>query len=256
MDPGNQRQTSAAKVVLAYIRQEDIRHWYAAFRLHGVRADLILREPEILARLSRDPPDLLLMDSRLHHLKSLAAATAICSENRLRSMGVHVIVGRQATAIHEQYWSAGAAACHDSEEDKSWTARQMLAGAAFIRRLLLTDHKPRAIDAENCVLAVVMRHLQENEFSLGGANLVRDRFGVEMAQLEWLVRKHHNKTLAAWIHGEKMGYAAYLLETTNSPIGEISMLLGYMSAANFSTAFRLFHGVTPRKYRKGKASSQ
>lgn len=245
---------TAANVVMAYIKPEDTRHWYQAFTQHGVKANLLLREPEVMVRLSENPPDLILLDSRLYHLRSLATVSAIVSEAKLRSTAVHVIVSRQAPGIHEQYWSAGAVGCHDCEGDKAWTARQMLAGAAFVRRLLRRDEAVQQTDYTSHILASLLQLLQENEFKLPQAKKLRNLLGADVAELQHMVRKRYGTTLGRWIHNEKMSYAAQLLGASRYTIGEIADMLGYSSAANFSTAFRICHESTPRTYRQTHAS--
>lgn len=54
----------------------------------------------------------------------------------------------------------------------------------------------------------------------------------------------------AWLHEQRMIAAAGLLRTTALSIQEISFDVGYEDAANFATAFKNLHGMSPRSYRQ------
>ncbi|HBJ96800.1 MAG TPA: hypothetical protein DDZ11_10445, partial [Lentisphaeria bacterium] len=50
----------------------------------------------------------------------------------------------------------------------------------------------------------------------------------------------------------RMRTAEQLLRQTDQPVKEIAFQLGYRSLSRFATAFRQYHGCSPREYRKQK----
>ena len=59
---------------------------------------------------------------------------------------------------------------------------------------------------------------------------------------------------AQYVMEEKMKRAAWLLTRSHLRIGEIAAMLHFCDDNNFSSAFKKYHGMTPREYRK-KVSS-
>ncbi|THV25397.1 helix-turn-helix transcriptional regulator [Peteryoungia ipomoeae] len=53
-----------------------------------------------------------------------------------------------------------------------------------------------------------------------------------------------------WFRETRLNHAAALLTETDRPIQQIGFDVGFDNAANFSTAFRLHHGHSPREYRE------
>ena len=55
----------------------------------------------------------------------------------------------------------------------------------------------------------------------------------------------------AYLKRKRMERAAFLLETTDLPIGEIAAVVGYQNASKFSTSFGEIYTCTPSNYKKG-----
>ncbi len=67
--------------------------------------------------------------------------------------------------------------------------------------------------------------------------------------LSRLFKQHTGQKFSDYVIAKKMERAASLLSYYRYGIGEISNLLGYDSAKNFSRAFKLYYGKCPRDYR-------
>lgn len=63
-------------------------------------------------------------------------------------------------------------------------------------------------------------------------------------------RQYFNTSIGQWMHEQKLQYGRELILSTNKPIKEISMLVGYPLTTNFITAFRKQFGVTPGDLRR------
>ncbi len=59
---------------------------------------------------------------------------------------------------------------------------------------------------------------------------------------------------AQYVMEEKMKRAAWLLTRSHLRIGEIAAMLHFCDDNNFSSAFKRYHGMTPRAYRKNISS--
>ena len=59
---------------------------------------------------------------------------------------------------------------------------------------------------------------------------------------------------AQYVMEQKMKRAAWLLTRSHLRIGEIAAMLHFCDDNNFSTAFKKYHGMTPRQYRKNISS--
>lgn len=65
-------------------------------------------------------------------------------------------------------------------------------------------------------------------------------------------KKHTGKTVVEYLKHIKMNKACELLKNTDTPIIEISNILGYTSLSHFNRIFKEYMGITPAKYRKSK----
>jgi AraC-like DNA-binding protein len=95
-----------------------------------------------------------------------------------------------------------------------------------------------------------LRHVVQRQLLVG--HLSKDRVAAALGlQPRTLGRRlaHHGTTYNEVVELAKRDAACQLLRDTRLPIQEISDFLQYSSAANFSTAFRRWTGITPRAFR-------
>ena len=77
-------------------------------------------------------------------------------------------------------------------------------------------------------------------------------FGYSEYYLSRKFRKETGETIGEYIGRIRIERAKLLLETTDTPIGEIAETLRFCSSTHFSTAFRRYTGILPREYRLQK----
>lgn len=100
--------------------------------------------------------------------------------------------------------------------------------------------------------AIVERHLTESTGKIPSVADIAKECGFSERYFLKLFREQTNCSVAQYIKSVQMSKAkSYLLETNLSP-KEIAYRLGFSSAANFSTAFRVATGFTPGHFRKQK----
>jgi len=63
-------------------------------------------------------------------------------------------------------------------------------------------------------------------------------------------KQYFNLSIFDWLVEQRMQHAKELLLTTNRPVKEICVMVGYPRSSNFITAFRRRFGVTPRTIRQ------
>ena len=81
------------------------------------------------------------------------------------------------------------------------------------------------------------------------AELARS-LGVSQRRIASVVKSQTGGSLFELVRGRRMSKAARLLVRTGLPITDVAIETGYSSAANFTTAFRDYFGVTPTAYRR------
>jgi AraC family transcriptional regulator len=93
--------------------------------------------------------------------------------------------------------------------------------------------------------------------------LVHDRFaenlslqdiavavGVHPAHLARTFRQHYDCTVGDYVRILRMEQARHQLITTDTPICDIALAVGYSDQSHFTTAFKRHAGVTPTQFRK------
>lgn len=81
-----------------------------------------------------------------------------------------------------------------------------------------------------------------------------DRLKLSPRQTQRLLMDYYGKTFQQKKAEARMSAAAILLSDPQKKIAEIAEALGYSSAEHFSSAFRRYHHVSPREYRKEQFS--
>jgi len=73
--------------------------------------------------------------------------------------------------------------------------------------------------------------------------------GTNRTSLCLAFRNVYGKTIFSWLRELRMREASRLLKDTRLSIQQVCIEVGYKDPANFSTAFKRYSGIPPRKYR-------
>lgn len=76
------------------------------------------------------------------------------------------------------------------------------------------------------------------------------RMNLSYEHLERIFKSNTGLSLATYIRQEKLKQAQELMRDTPDSIEDIAHILGFVSAAHFTKAFKAFCGLTPRQYRR------
>ena len=82
-----------------------------------------------------------------------------------------------------------------------------------------------------------------------------DRLGLSVRQTQRLLQERHGQTFLQKRSSARISASEILLAYTDKSIEEIALEVGYSSSEHFSGAFRAFHGMSPRQYRKTSRQS-
>jgi len=73
--------------------------------------------------------------------------------------------------------------------------------------------------------------------------------GTNRTSLCLAFRNVYGRTIFSWLREVRMREASRLLKDTRLSIQQVCIEVGYKDPANFSTAFKRYSGIPPRKYR-------
>jgi AraC-like DNA-binding protein len=99
------------------------------------------------------------------------------------------------------------------------------------------------------ILDYVAEHAADRMLSATG---VADHFGMERASFSRYFKRHNGATFVDFVSALRVENAKELLQTTNLPISEIVMRIGYSDASAFIKKFRKYTGTTPSAYRSDR----
>ncbi|MDX3895897.1 DNA-binding response regulator [Pusillimonas sp.] len=95
--------------------------------------------------------------------------------------------------------------------------------------------------------------LEELEHPPSAAELAKS-LSVSQHRLASVIKAQTGASLFEFVRGKRMEKASRLLVRTGLSVTDIAAEVGYSSAANFTTAFRDYFGLTPTAYRKNRPS--
>lgn len=102
---------------------------------------------------------------------------------------------------------------------------------------------------EQVILHAAMRLLAQQLASPPSLVEIARQVGTHDKKLSAIFRQHLGMTVFAYLREERLRKSQELLADSNMSIQGVADLVGFSSAANFTTAFRERTGVTPSAYR-------
>ncbi len=107
-----------------------------------------------------------------------------------------------------------------------------------------------AADPDAVTVRAAQRLIADNLGTLPGLAEIARSVGTYREKLSHLFRTRTGMTVFAFIREERLGRAMQLLRETDMDIQDIAQLVGFSTAANFTTAFRERTGTTPSAWRQ------
>lgn len=99
------------------------------------------------------------------------------------------------------------------------------------------------------VIQLMETSYAEPDFSIA---LLADKCHVSIAYMSYLIKKELNQSFSEYLWALRLEKAKELLSTTDMPIDEISVAVGYLNSSSFRRKFKQETGLTPSQFRTQK----
>ena len=128
---------------------------------------------------------------------------------------------------------------------------QVTMGLLFLNLLNCTDRliTNAAQSVPERIVVSALREIEEN-YTNASLTQVAARNHVTAAYVSRLVREMTGKTFKELLQEKRIAKSAVLLSTTELPIGDIILTVGYENTSYFYKIFTAVYGMRPKKYRE------
>lgn len=109
---------------------------------------------------------------------------------------------------------------------------------------------PASTNEDDILVSAARRYIGDHLRTIANTRMIAIELGISDRRLVEAFRARLDTTPFEYLRSERMEMAKDLLRTTTLNQTAIAEEIGYSSAANFSTAFREFTGLTPAAYRR------
>ena len=112
-----------------------------------------------------------------------------------------------------------------------------------------TAPQPQADTAEEQLTQTIDTFFEQHFSESCGEEMLAKELHFSRRHLVRILKKHYGMSFREKLASTRMDYAAFLLRTTDQPVGQIGAEVGYDSESAFFKIFRRTFGMTPRQYR-------
>lgn len=246
------RQAPRALIEVVCESPITLKHTMARIRQEGHDVSLVIRVHEASARRDLVAPDLVLLDARSHLFDGAQLCSQLGGSGSEDAADVLVVLDPGQKDFRSRFISLGAADCVASGDDPEEIGLRIQVLLSRRARGVHTRVEPD--DEPSPLVCAICDYLTRHLSKPVGMEDLEERFGKTRKQLNQEFELHLGFTVFAWYRRRKMEYACELLATSTLGVEEIARILGYASVCNFSTAFRQYHGTSPRAYRQSRRS--
>jgi len=260
------------KVLVAESDPKDLSRLLQILRQHAFESIVAMDGRQVLARAISARPDLVLMNTKLDKIGGLAVARLLKSDARTSQAGIIFLSSQVTVQAKLAAFRVGAQEYITKPFDPAEVFERIRIHAELLQNRhvaaaqqnLADDNWSRkgsvlqvneVTDAQRQVLVAATRVIADHAAANLTIAMVASTLHIPQKRLQALFRHAFGITVSEYIKRESMRKAAYMLKETQCSIIDIALTVGYSSASNFSTAFKLFFGITPSKARKGLAAS-
>jgi len=106
-------------------------------------------------------------------------------------------------------------------------------------------------NSEHELILAVYRFIEEN-YKNGELSDLAKQLNYDLYWMSRTIKKLAGKNFTELIQAKRLNQAAYLLANTRLNIAEIGLAIGYDNLSYFHRIFKLYFGVSPKKYRDNK----
>jgi DNA-binding response OmpR family regulator len=206
------------------------------------------------------PPDLILLDVCMPNLDGFATCRLLKANDFTRSIPIIFLTAAQDKRDRLEGLTLGAVdyivkpyACEEEVLARInihlAASRRLGEPGASAMPVAAADHLGKLVSNDEVLARAASELLMDNLAAPLSPSQLARRLGTNEKRLNAAFQKKYALPVAAWVREQRLRLAKQLLAETDTPVSSICEHLGYSSAANFSTAFRLRFDCSPRAFR-------
>jgi DNA-binding response OmpR family regulator len=216
-------------------------------QLPGCRVLLARNGREALALLSRQRPDLMLLDLMMPELDGFGVLEAMRARPETADLPVVVLTSRTLSEADLERLNAGVAAI---------LSKNLFSGDEIRERIEAALSRQRRLSS---AMQQVVRRAMAFFHAHYAEPITRDQLalhlGVSADHLTASFRQEMGVTPIVYLNRYRISRARALLETSSRSVTEIAMAVGFTDLAHFSRTFHREVGLTPNAYRRARPPS-
>lgn len=230
---------------------EELQAVIRLLRSESLRVNVATDARQGLHRAQALIPDLILLDVRMPDIDGFAACRLLCESPTTRDVPVIFLsfAGTDEERL-EGLLHGGVDYILKPCLPIEVLARVRIHLRLGPRALGPDDSVPETfLSPEEVILRAAMRLISADLAVLPSLAEIAHKVGTHDKKLSAIFRQHLGMTVFAWIREEKLRRSRELLASSLMSVQDVAEQVGFHSAANFATAFRVRMGVTPSRYR-------
>lgn len=198
--------------------------------------------------------DLILLEACLPDMSGFAVSRLL--KESMAANGTPIIFLTRASSIQDRLEGLN---CGGVDYLIKPCAPEEVLARMHIHRKLARQQSSNRIDSstqppyEKLILQAAIHYLRANLALQSSLETIAREVGVYGKKLSAIFRRHLGVTVFTWIREERLRRSKELLVRTPMAIQDIAEEVGFSSACNFSTSFRLQTGRTPNQFRNEAA---
>jgi len=246
----------AAKV-LVVDDEAEMRGYLQSLLVRSYRVTTAATGAEALDQLRDDPPDLVVSDVAMPEMDGIELCRRIRDDDRLRSLPVLLLTGRQEAETRLSGIEAGADAYVPKPFDPA-ELEARIENLIEIRRIVQDrvrvpdwmKPKEASISSEEAdflerLNETVDAHIDNSNF---GVDWLADEMDLSTRHLRRRLKEVTRLSPAGFIRTRRLQHAAALLDEGADTISDVASAVGYRDASYFSRLFRETFGCPPTEY--------
>lgn len=243
-----------AHILIIDDQPQELEELLNALRAQGVRTTVVDQPRKGLYYAQARYPDLILLDVHMPDMDGFAVCRLL--QEMLNCQDIPVVFLTSAADISDRV--NGLTMGGVDYIIKPFSTREVLARIAVHIQLVKRSsyHRQKhGVLQENqhpdqVILQAAIRLIGRQLNSLPELTEIATQVGTHDKKLSAIFRENLGMTVFAWVREERLRKAQELLVSSSMSIEDISVEVGFASAANFATAFRERFSITPTGFRK------
>jgi YesN/AraC family two-component response regulator len=241
-------------ILLVDDRPEELRWLIPVLQPH-FRIALATDARDALLKVESQLPDLVMLDVGLPDFDGLALGRRLTASPLMKHVPLVYLSANSDTACRIEGLTLGAVdfvSKHTHALEVLARLRRHLEQSRLLRAAVQAAPAAAApaLTPEQALLRNICDHIESHLGEPLNVAAIARRFGLSDKRLLGLFREQRGQTVSGFISEERMRASQRLLRDTQLEVQQIALMVGYANPANFATAFRERHGLSPQAYRQ------